>query len=376
MAGGDATQWQLLRRWMRMAVWFVLASMFLLAVPVTATLPLWVPAGLVLTAAVAAAGYALIRRWFSGRSPGVSAWRSFAVCFAGVFAVLSALVALPFYIAAYFALVAPAAMPLAKLSNGKKTVMFQGMQHIGSEQFYKSVVFDLQQALADGYTLFFEGVLPSPDVPGVDEWFAKSVMGVEGNWAELQNKLASACGIQYQGDFFKPMKAAVLAADVRHVRADVTIADMKAEYDRLVAADPSYANALSEENEEGGETAALESVLGLLVRVREKGTSQQAYLAETACFGVFSLALQMADDDTLPSQRIIGDYRDRHLANLIMQSSADKIYVTYGLAHFPGLVKALQVIDPAWTVDSLRWVRSMPVPGEPDGPLPDGLPPQ
>jgi hypothetical protein len=31
-------------------------------------------------------------------------------------------------------------VPLATLSNCQKTVVFQGMQHIGSGDFYKSVV--------------------------------------------------------------------------------------------------------------------------------------------------------------------------------------------------------------------------------------------
>lgn len=52
------------------------------------------------------------------------------------------------------------AVPLATLSNGQKTVVFQGMQHVASEDFFKSVVFDLEKALVDGYTLFYEGVLP------------------------------------------------------------------------------------------------------------------------------------------------------------------------------------------------------------------------
>jgi len=57
----------------------------------------------------------------------------------------------------------------AERASGQKTAVFQGMQHIGSEDFYKSVVFDLEQALADGYTLFYEGVTPMAGRPDLTD---------------------------------------------------------------------------------------------------------------------------------------------------------------------------------------------------------------
>jgi hypothetical protein len=68
---------------------------------------------------------------------------------------------------------------LASLPNGQKTVVFQGMQHIGSEDFYKSVVFDLEQALADGYTLFYEGVMPVAGRPDLTDWFNQTLRGTK-----------------------------------------------------------------------------------------------------------------------------------------------------------------------------------------------------
>jgi hypothetical protein len=49
-------------------------------------------------------------------------------------------------------------------------------------------------------------------------------------------------------------------------------------------------------------------------------------------------------------------------------SPANKIYITYGAAHFPGFLKDLQALDPAMTVQSLRWVRPMSLPNEPQAP--------
>ncbi len=54
-------------------------------------------------------------------------------------------------------------MPLTTLTDGRRTVVFPGMQHVGSDAFYKSVIYDLEKALADGYTLYYEGVKPCPN---------------------------------------------------------------------------------------------------------------------------------------------------------------------------------------------------------------------
>ena len=80
--------------------WFVLACLFLLAIPVVFKFPIWVFALIVLAAAIISAAYALLRRWFSGGSTGFSAWRSFALSFAGLLAIMTALTALPMYYAA------------------------------------------------------------------------------------------------------------------------------------------------------------------------------------------------------------------------------------------------------------------------------------
>jgi hypothetical protein len=80
---------------------------------------------------------------------------------------------IPIYYLANWVQTGPTALPLATLVNGQKTVVFQGMQHVASEDFYKSVVFDLEKALVDGYTLFCEGVQPVPGRPDLNEWFNK-----------------------------------------------------------------------------------------------------------------------------------------------------------------------------------------------------------
>jgi hypothetical protein len=353
-------------------VWFVLACLFLLAIPVVFQFPIWVFGLVVLAAAILAGAYLLVRRLISGRSPGFSAGRSYLMSFAALVMGLTTLTALPMYYAAYMVEASPTTMPLATLTNGKKTVVFQGMQHIGSEEYYKSVVFDLEQALVDGYTLFYEGVMPSPDVPGADEWFSKTLVGGSGDLDKNYTALADSCGIKFQLDYFKPLQAAIAANPERHITADVTHADLKAEYDRLVAADPTYADAVAAEVAKGTEAGGFDP-FALFARIHETGTEGQRRLAGIACRGVMNYATSKAADEDSPKERIILDYRNKRLAEFIAKSPAEKIYVTYGAAHLPGMFKDLQAIDPAWKAESVRWVRALSDPEELEGKLPDGI---
>lgn len=56
------------------------------------------------------------------------------------------------------------------------------------------------------------------------------------------------------------------------------------------------------------------------------------------------------------------DYRNRELAARIAQSPANKIYVTYGAGHLPGLLRDLKASNPAWEIKSLKWERTIDTP--------------
>jgi hypothetical protein len=50
----------------------------------------------------------------------------------------------------------------------------------------------------------------------------------------------------------------------------------------------------------------------------------------------------------------------------VAESKSDKIYVTYGAAHFPGFFAALQKRDPKFAIRSVKGVRPMTLPDEPN----------
>jgi hypothetical protein len=67
-----------------------------------------------------------------------------------------------------------------------------------------------------------------------------------------------------------------------------------------------------------------------------------------------------------PANRIIVDFRNRTLARIVDESKADKIYITYGAAHFPGFLAELQKRDPKFAIRSVKGVRPMMLPDEPN----------
>ena len=203
---------------------FVVGVAFLLGLPVLFSISLWV---LLAVAALALLLGLLLNgtlRLLFGKKKNRSLLKSVGV----FFCLLTITTALPIYYLAYKVQADPPLLPQATLTNGQKTVVFQGMIHVGMEGFYKSVVYDLEEALSDGYRLYYEGVQPSPGEG--DAWFAEQLAG-GGDLAENYKVLADACGVKFQIDYFGLMERDAQQHPERHVAADVTSLEMKQEYD-------------------------------------------------------------------------------------------------------------------------------------------------
>lgn len=349
------------------AFWLALALFALAGLMVVGQLPAWI-IGAVLGAGVLLGALLWLPRWWlARRRPGYAAGRSLAA-FALAGALLSlGLVSLPVWALAFWVQSGPTAVPLATLSNGQKTVVFQGMQHVGSEDFYKAVVFDLEQALADGYTLFYEGVMPVDGRPDLSDWFNQTLRGSKQDLSAGYKQMAGQCGLSFQLEYFDAIKADMAIHPSRHLTADANFLEMKTEYDRLLREDSGFAAAMAARaakaevpQSDGADPFTL--FLGIV----QGATPAQKRLAGIVCRGVLGMAVSGAlGAQNDPTQRVILDFRNRTLARFVDESTADKIYITYGAAHFPGFVAELQKRDPKFVVRSVKGVRPMTLPDEP-----------
>ncbi len=345
-------------------LWFLLLAGFLLGLPVLLDVSWMIVAGLVVVALVLGLVVAwLVRPIFRGqRRQGFFA--SYIKAVLGTLFVLGIIVALPIYYAAVLTDLKPLIVPQATLSNGKQTVVFQGMMHVGSEPFYKGVVYDLEKALTEGYVIYYEGVQPSPDG---DKWFNDTLAG-GGDLSANYKVLSDACGLKFQLDYFQLLTADMAAHPERHVAADVSTADMMHEYERLAAADPGFAARVQPAKADVTATTNSSEGLSSFVDMLNSGTPEQKKIAGYACRGFMTWTLGRPAAPS-PLDPVILDFRNKALADRISKDTRPLIYVTYGAEHLPGLLKDLQTIDPAWEIKSVKWQRVMEAPDDVTGQL-------
>jgi hypothetical protein len=343
-------------------VWFLLATTFLLSVPVLSDWSGWLIIIFAIIALVIAWPITwILRHLFAGQRNETYRAGFVKAALASLF-VLCTVTAAPLYYLAAVTEAKPLIAPQATLSNGNKTIVFQGMMHIGSEGFYKSVVYDLERSLADSYVIYYEGVMPS--TPEGNAWFSKT-LGGGGDLNTNYKALAGTCGLHFQLDYFDMLRGDMVAHPERHITADVTTAQMQQEYEHLLATDPAFAA-------DAQKTAAIpegtDDKITSFINWQKKGTEGQKRLAGVVCRGVATIMLGGTSKRS-QMDKVLLDFRNRELVKRILNERSDKIYITYGAEHLPGVVALLQKADPKWAIKTLKWVRTVETPETLDGQL-------
>jgi len=343
-------------------IWFVLGLGFLLSFPIIfgwATWVFWVilAVAVILAIPIAWLGRAIFDR--GHQRPFASSWIRSGVA---LLFILSILVAAPIYYLVTITETRPAIFPQATLTNGQKTVVFQGMQHFGSENFYKAVIYDLEKALADGYVIYYEAVQTA--TPESEAFFAKLSTALTGSsdLAGAYKTIGEACGMKFQKDYFVLLDADKKEHPERHVIADVDAIELKQEYERLLRADPEFARAHANDFKESSGENSSESMTQAIEWL-ESGSEGQKKLAGIVCRGLMTLA-QAPKENEEPGKfdPIIVDYRNRALAKRIIEDPHDKIFITYGARHLAGVFDLLKQQDPNWKVATVKWMRTIEAP--------------
>ena len=354
--------------WQRVStiLWFLLGLGCLLSLPVSLALGPWALVGVPLLAAVLALPVAAIWRFWLARRQQTPFVRRWAVTGLALLFGFSILAAAPIYYLSALVAGRPLVAPQATLSNGSKTIIFQGMAHVGSETFYKTVVYDLQHALSEGYVAYYEGVRPDP---AGDSWFSETLAG-GGDLTSEYKDLGKVCGLAFQGTYFQLLADDIRAHPDRHVAADVTTLQLKQEYERIAAADKAFAARIGKAVNAKKDEADSADLVGGFLKWSQDGDGRHSALGGIVCRGLMDIVLTPRSDK--PSgdlDPLILDYRNRMLVERIVADPRPRIYVNYGAGHLPGVLKQLQRSDPAWKVVSVKWMRVIESPEDLHGEL-------
>jgi hypothetical protein len=255
----------------------------------------------------------------------------------------------------------PLAVPRVTLSDGRREVVFQGMVHVGSEQFYRSVSYDLIRARDAGYVLFFEGV--QPGTPEAEAWLDAATQS-GGDLNAQYGRIGEICGLSFQGDFLAFLQRDQALDPAHLVTADVTTTEMYEEWQRQVAANPALAEALPQSAGTGSAGFSMSHLIELAAGLK----GSQKDLLAAGCRGMFSVILGHSESPDVLNAVIL-DFRNQRLAEQIAARPDANIYVTYGSGHFPGLFRELQSRDPEWQIVGTNWTTAIVPPDDAAGQL-------
>lgn len=262
---------------------------------------------------------------------------------------LLALVSIPFLGAITFNAARPLALPRVELTDGRKEVVFQGMIHVGSEPFYQGVVFEVEKAADLGYTLLFEGVQP-----GTDENLERmnEILGTNGlNLNQIYDSFAQACGLRFQNEYFAVFVNDMKENPEQFVNADVSVDDMMAEWDRLLQEHPEWGLQQEPVRPEEEVDDRMSGFLGQLDNL----TPGQQELVALACRTMMNLSFGNQGEQKPFNEHVVLNFRNEHLADAILEQAGNRIFVTYGAAHFPGVYSLLREADPNWKIIDVQW---------------------
>ena len=239
-----------------------------------------------------------------------------------------------------------ASLPEFTISNSKKTVIFQTMSHIWSDGFYKEVSSEILKAKKQWFAYFYEWVRPwtKENQKKFDKilWFEIS--------KDTYSELAKLYGLRAQKstDFIN-------IYNNKDYNADVSIDDIiniyESKYSKI-----SYTWSSNQEEFD---------IISLTKSALESLTPNELYLFREFNKAILNYFIKNWDVEQMgildPNKKNVFDVilndRNKVLADAIMNSSENKIYVTYWLLHFEWVWSLLQQRDHEWKLEGIRYLK-------------------
>ena len=236
----------------------------------------------------------------------------------------------------------PAQLPNYTLSNGEKTVQFQTMSHIASENFYWQVKQNIFYAKKQDFVLFYEWVLPGTEENQQD---FNSIMWINFQPGLYEN-LSKIYGVVAQdNDIFLSLH------NEEDYNIDISIDEIMEIYRKKTTWKPPVKSSILENKEVYDLN---NEVFRALSELSKRELIVLRYINQSFLnFMIKHEWIRNVIISKLGKQDIFSvilDDRNKHLAQEILVSDKDRIYIIYGLMHFSGVYDLLKISDPNWQV--------------------------
>lgn len=243
----------------------------------------------------------------------------------------------------YYNEVSPAKMPAYHLTNWEKEVIFQGMSHIGTQNFYDRIIQRITSNKENWYVLYYEWVRPGTE--------------------ENTEKFNQALGIEFDEDLYKNFSKLYWVANQNNwhllwlvndldFNVDIGIDEIMELYNDKIKDIPAQKN-----------PAAIDintEIVNTLAQLNDRQLKVLVYVNQSILnFIISSDRLQDFIKDNFWNKNIfdvILDERNEVLADEIINSKHKKIFITYGLLHFDWVLKILQENDKNWTIKDTQYL--------------------
>lgn len=239
----------------------------------------------------------------------------------------------------YFNEVHPATMEEYTLSNKEKTVKFQTMVHIGKKEFYEQVSKNLQDFKKEWAVYFYEWVKPGSKESA--EKFDQA-LGVKFD-KDLYKNVSKLYGVEFQDN-----SLFLWQINDKDINVDISLDEIVALYEQKES--PSKA-------EEWEPLDASKEILALLNELNPKELQLLQYLNQAllnAMIGNESILNGLENFQNPELFEVILHERNKVLADAILASKEEKIFITYGKLHFSGVLKLLKESDERWKVVRIK----------------------
>jgi len=246
----------------------------------------------------------------------------------------------------YNNLISPAKMPQYTLSNWQKTIIFQWMSHIWSENFYNQIKQEISNVKKTWWVLFYEWV---------KQWSK-----------EATKKFNQAIGINFNQDLYKNMsKLYWITYQENNVflwiqnnfdyNIDLSIDDIIKLYDKK-----TKNNQIQNSNNNNKEIIDInEQIINTINLLNDKELKILVYINK----GLLNLIIKNNDNfQTIMWDMwnkvlldVILNERNKNLSDEIIKSNYNKIFITYWLLHFEWVYKLLKENDPNWKIINIKY---------------------